>query len=151
MLCDDTYNLQQHFVTPNISECVEVNAHSLLLIIINLKKENLPQLLMPWKFSSQSCEGLFRLLRSASSTSSTQKNFSVRNFAVDKGRKVDVRLRATAENMNDGVFYPRNRKTFDEDIAAHHPIHELPSEEEMEITVLQAQKNAEAELALLGS
>ena len=28
-----------------------------------------------------------------------------------------VRLRATAENMNDGVLYPRNRKTFDEDIA----------------------------------
>jgi hypothetical protein len=127
ILCDDTYNLQQHFVTPNISECVEVNAHSLLLTIINLKKEKLPQLLMPWKFSSQSCEGLFRLLRSASSTSSTQTNFSVRNF-----------------------LYPRNRKTFDEDIAAHHPIHELPSEEEMEITVLQAQKDAEAELALLG-
>ncbi len=99
-----------------------MNASKLMPIhyfcIINLKKENLPQLLMPWKFSSQSCEGLFRLLRSASSTSSTQTNFSVRNFAVDKGRKVDVRLRATAENMNDGVLYPRNRKTFDEDIAA---------------------------------
>ena len=90
-----THNLQQHFVTPNISECVEVNAHSLFLTIVNLKKENLPQLLMPWKFSSQSCEGLFRLLRSASSTSSTQTNCSVRNFAVDKGRKIDVQCRSS--------------------------------------------------------
>jgi len=106
-------------VTPNKSECAEVNAHSLLLIIINLKKKSLPHLLMPWKFSSKSCEGLFRLLQSASSTSSTQTKCSVRIFAVDKGRKVDVRLRATAENLKDGVLYPRNRRSFDKDIAHH--------------------------------
>ena len=82
ILCDDTYNLQQHFLTHNISECVEINVHSLLLIIINLKQESL-------------------------------------------------------------------RRSFDEDIA-HHPIHELPSEDEIEITVLQAQQDAEKELALLG-
>lgn len=148
ILCDKSLNLQQHFVTCNISDCVEINAHSLLLIMNHLKKENLPHLFMPWKFSSQSCESFFRLLRSASSTSSTQTNFSVRSFVVEKGRKVDASLRAQAENIKDGVFYPRAQRPFDKD--SQHISYELPSEEEIETIVLLAQTNAEKELAMLG-
>ena len=150
ILCDDAYNLQQNFVTPNISECVEVNAHSLLLIMMHLKKENLPHRFLPWKFTSQSCEGLFRLLRSASSSSSTQTNFSLRSFAVDKGKKVDVSLRATAENIKEGVVYPTAKRPFDEQDNSDYIVHELPNQEEIEKTVLEAQANAEKELSLLG-
>lgn len=91
--------------------------------MIHLKKENLPHLFLPWKFTCQSCEGLFILLRSASSTSSTQTNFSVRSFNVDKGRKVDASLQATAGNIKDGVLYPRSKRHFDEDVS-HHIAHE---------------------------
>ena len=58
-----------------------------------------------------------------------------------------VRLWATAENMKDGVLYPRKRRSFDEDIA-HHPNHELTSKDEIEMTVLQDQKDAEKNLPL---
>lgn len=99
---------------------------------MHLKKENLPHLFLPWKFTSQSCEGLFRLLRSASSSSSTQTNFSLKSFAVDKGKKVDVSLRATAENIKDGVVYPRAKRPFDEQDNSDYIVHELPNQEEIE-------------------
>ena len=134
-------------MTPNISECVEVNAHSLLLIMMHLKKENLPHLFLPWKFTSvnlsQSYEGLFRLFRSASSSSSTQTNFSLRSFAVDKGKNVDVSLRETAENIKDRVVYPTAKRPFDEQDNSDYIVHELPNQEVIEKTVLEAQANDE--------
>jgi len=65
-----------NFVSSNVYLCVEINAHSLIMILIKLKRENRGHLLLPsWLFGSQPAEGLFRLLRSLSPMESTNVLF----------------------------------------------------------------------------
>lgn len=71
------YSLEKHFVSNNAYVCVEINAHSLVMIMLYLKKENMDSLFLTTLFGSQPCEGEFRQIRSLSSTYSTVTNCSV--------------------------------------------------------------------------
>ena len=55
----DAYDLGDNFFSLNAYLCCEINAHSMITIIGELKKNNEDTLFMPWLFSSQSCEGRF--------------------------------------------------------------------------------------------
>lgn len=72
--------LEKNFITLNCYSCVELNAHSLLLILIHLKKINKPNLFMTYLFESQPCESFFRQVRSFTSTYSTVVNCSVKEI-----------------------------------------------------------------------
>lgn len=69
--------LQSTFLTTNAYTCIELNAHGLLLMIHKLRSTDNPELFLPWLYSSQPCEKLFRQARSMSSTFSTMVNFSL--------------------------------------------------------------------------
>nr|CAH0104465.1 unnamed protein product [Daphnia galeata] len=73
MLCDETYPLAKHFFTSNAYQCLEVNAHS--LVLIELRQELEPaELFLPFIFGSQQCETYFKALRSFTPVGSTQTN-----------------------------------------------------------------------------
>lgn len=80
ILENKSYKLKDHFVTLNTYSCVEINAHSLVLIILELKAKNLDHLFNIESFSSQPCEGTFRQVRSLSSTYSTVTDCSLLEF-----------------------------------------------------------------------
>lgn len=72
--------LGKNFITLNCYSCIEMNAHSLLLILLHLKKIGKPHLFMTYLFESQPCESFFRQIRSFTSTYSTVVNCSVKEI-----------------------------------------------------------------------
>lgn len=71
---DSSELLKTHFISLNAYVCVELNAHSLILILLYLRNHDLAHLFLPTLLGSQQCESIFRQLRSLSSTYSTVTN-----------------------------------------------------------------------------
>lgn len=69
--------LKDNFFSNNCYSCIEINAHSLVLLLIYLKENNLDHLFYAGFFGSQQCEAIFRQFRSFTSTYSTKTNCSV--------------------------------------------------------------------------
>lgn len=74
------FTLKDNFITSNTYNCIELNAHSLILSIVQLKKHNMPHLFLPQYMESQACESIFRQLRSFTTTGSTVANCSVKEI-----------------------------------------------------------------------
>lgn len=72
-----TYSTKLDFITMNCYACIEINAHSLVLLVLWLKDQKLEHLFQPQMLGSQQCESIFRQIRSLSSTFSTVTNCSV--------------------------------------------------------------------------
>lgn len=71
------YSTDIHFISSNCYACVELNAHSIVFLMLYLRENNLDHLFRPDMLGSQPCESIFRQLRSLTSTYSTVTNFSV--------------------------------------------------------------------------
>lgn len=72
--------VKDNFISPSSYVCIELNAHSLVLLILHLRETNQPQHFLPHLLNSQSCEGMFRQVRSFTSTYSTMANCSVKEI-----------------------------------------------------------------------
>lgn len=72
------YTLKDNFLTANCFSCIELNAHSMVLCMLYLKKVNKPELFIPSLFESQPCESIFRQIRSLTSVYSTVTNCTVK-------------------------------------------------------------------------
>ncbi|KAK3924479.1 Peptide methionine sulfoxide reductase MsrB [Frankliniella fusca] len=81
------YILSRNFITLNAYMCIELNAHALIQLIVILRDAEECHLFMPWLFSSQPCESLFRLLRSLSSTLCTQFPRNMKAFEAVQGKE----------------------------------------------------------------
>lgn len=68
--------LKHNFLTQNSYVCVEINAHSLVHLLLYLKENNLEEWFLPFFYDSQPCESFFRQIRSLSSVYSTVTNCS---------------------------------------------------------------------------
>lgn len=66
-----------NFITTNAYLCIEINAHSIINIIVNLREMKCPEFFLPTLFNSQTCENFFRITRSMTSTNCTMVNFSM--------------------------------------------------------------------------
>lgn len=83
------YSLDKNFLTANCYSCIELNAHSLVQIIAYLHSINHSELFSPHLFGSQQCEGIFRQLRSLTSTFSTVANCSTKE-ALSRLSKIQL-------------------------------------------------------------
>lgn len=99
-----TQKLKDNFITTNSYVCVEINAHSLILLILELKSKNLDRLFNIELFGSQPCENNFRQLRSLSSTFSTVTDCSLLE-ATHKMARIELQNRITYELK--GFDFPR--------------------------------------------
>ena len=73
------YNLTNNFITSNAYMCIELNAHSLITLILTIRNKlnKHSSAFQPWVFGSQTCEGLFRAARSMTSIFSTVISFGM--------------------------------------------------------------------------
>jgi hypothetical protein len=133
--------------------CCEIDAHSLILIILKLKQSGEDHLFKPWLWDSQTCEAFFRAARSATPMGSTRTNFTALDFYESRNRMYDALFELASYGEDDGIVYQKSLRKWnysqtqrsDED--NDFP---LPSISEIEAEVLKAMVDAEAELKLLG-
>ncbi|KAK3909723.1 Aspartic protease SNP2 [Frankliniella fusca] len=97
---EDDYNLSNNFITSNTYSCLELNAHSLIQTIQVLRDSEEPEQFLPWLFTSQPCEEIFRKLRSISTFSSSITTFSLLDVQ-HKVRRLDIlsELQVMLENF----------------------------------------------------
>lgn len=84
-------------------QCIELNAHALVLIILRLQFQNKPELFIPNLYESQPCEQIFRQVRSFTSTYSTVANCSVKEII---GRINKIQLQNDI-SLNSTFIFPR--------------------------------------------
>lgn len=70
-------SLKDNFISQNCYTCVEINAHSMVMLILYLKQQSLDNVFHPQMLGSQQCESIFRQIRSLTSTYSTVTNCSL--------------------------------------------------------------------------
>lgn len=106
ILKSKNFKLKDNFLTSNCYYCIELNAHSLVLILVYLKENSLLNMFIPLHYSSQPCESLFRQVRSYTSTYSTVANCSVKEIL---GRLTRIQLQADiAVNYSEDFTFPRS-------------------------------------------
>lgn len=79
ILSHKNYTLKDNFLRSNCYSCIQLNAHSLILLITHLKKINRTELFLPHLFESLVGEGIFRQFRSFTTTYSTVTNCTVKD------------------------------------------------------------------------
>lgn len=102
------YTLKNNFLTANCYSCIELNAQSLILVLLHLKKVNKPELFLPHLYDSQPCESTFRQFRSMTTAYSTITNCSMKE-ALSRISKIDLQndiMQATSPDF----VYPRLKK-----------------------------------------
>lgn len=119
-------SVEHNFLTSNCYSCIELNAHSMILIMLYLKEKKMPQLFRPEFFESQPCEQMFRQIRSFTSTYSTVVNCSIKEI-VERINK--IQLQSDIAFSLDDFEFPRV-KTLEQD-AQKHTTHPLPSKEDI--------------------
>lgn len=99
------YKLSENFITLHTLKCIELNAHALVDLTIELK--DTPDLYQPTEWNSQSCEHFFRRLRSMGTTNYTKINFSLYEVFHQIGRLEIMNdiLHANLNNAN--IVFPK--------------------------------------------
>jgi hypothetical protein len=78
------------FLTKPTFWCIEINAHTLLYIILLVIQKRLPvDALNTYLFSSQTCENTFRIARALSGPYSSITNFTVKSF-INRCEKISI-------------------------------------------------------------
>lgn len=88
LIHSEEYSLK-NFITYNLYACIELNAHTLVALLIHFRERDDSKSFIPWVFSSQSCESFFRCMRSMTSTFSTVVNFNVLEI-LHRLRRIDI-------------------------------------------------------------
>lgn len=128
------YTLKESFLSSNCYSCIELNAHSLVLCLLYLKENNLPNWFVPHLYSSQACEATFRQLRSFSSTFSTVSNCSVKE-ALSRVTQIQLQSEIVHSNASNFVF-PRNNQQKDGSIQ------QLPTKNEIINVITKSKTDA---------
>lgn len=93
-------------MTSNCFHCIELNAHSLVLMLIYLKENQLTHLFMPQLCNSQHCETFYRKIRSLTTVHSTVVNFSVKEI-LDRISRIQLLSEISNDSNSDSGFnYP---------------------------------------------
>lgn len=98
------YTLKESFISSNCYNCIEINGHTLVKQILKARDDPTYEF-MPYKQGSQPCEGIFRQVRSMSSTFSTVVNCSM----IDIIRRIR-KIQFQSEIMHDcseTIKFPR--------------------------------------------
>lgn len=131
---------KENFISSNCYYCIEQNAHSMVLIILFLRKNNLPELFAPQLFSSQPCESFYRRLRSFCPTFSMTATCSVKGALA---RVSKAQLLNEISNDNEGNFvFPQNDRAAKNPKCVTKTSNKLPSQDEIIKTILKSKSDA---------
>lgn len=73
-LKENNLSIEKNFLTSNTYTCIELNSHGLLIMLEKCRRSS--SKFIPWLYSSQPCEKIFRQTRSMTTTFSTIVNFN---------------------------------------------------------------------------
>lgn len=127
-------SITENFLTSNCYSCIELNAHSLILILLYLKKKNMPQLFRPELLTSQTCEETFRKIRSFTTVYSTIANCSVKEIIS----RIDKIQLLSDISLNVNFLFPRSKAQIPMDVV----VSQLPSKEEICCEIEKCKFNA---------
>lgn len=136
--------LKDNFLTVNCYSCIELNAHALVLIILQLQEKNTPEYFLPHLMSSQACESLFRQVRSFTSTFSTVVNCTV-NEIVHRISKIQMQS-DIMQKISNNFKFPRLGTSSDN----ANPPQVLPSAIEIQARIEKCKSNALQDAVHLG-
>ncbi|CAF1009676.1 unnamed protein product [Rotaria magnacalcarata] len=104
---------QRNFITKPAFWCIEINAHTLVYIILLVIKKRLPiDALNTFGFNSQICENTFRIARSLSGAFSSITNFSVKSF-MKRCEKISIANSIKSRGSQTGQYsfqFPQHHK-----------------------------------------
>ncbi|KAL4126815.1 hypothetical protein QTP88_011024 [Uroleucon formosanum] len=124
-----SYSCTANFISINSYHCIKINAHAIIKLVntfktsvLNIEKEPnntsglIPSMFVPWLYSSQPCEQLFRTTRSLTSTFNTAVNFSIKEL-MNRVKRIEM-LNSISNDLgnsknneeNDIYKFPRNIK-----------------------------------------
>lgn len=106
IVLNSQYTLGNNFITLNAYMCIELNAHSLLIFLLTLRKVLPSSGFFPWLLGSQSCEKAFRAARSMSSMFSTVINFGMLGL-LRRLHRMHIQFCLESESQETEIKYPR--------------------------------------------
>lgn len=136
--------LKNDFLTANCYTCLELNAHSLIRIILFLKQIDKPHLFQTWNFSSQPCESFFRQIRSVSTVYSTVTNCTTKEL-LNRVKKIQLQTNISATNSQ--FIFP---KRINSNESAGVIEHALPSEAEIVEIIEECKASAVSDAVKIG-
>lgn len=101
----DGLTFKDNFMSSYCYYCIEQNAHSLVLILLYLRKQNLTHLFLPILFNSQACEDFYRKIRSFTSTYSTVANCSIKEI-LHRINRIQI-LGEISNDKESGFIFPK--------------------------------------------
>lgn len=127
--------LKDNFMSSNCYTCIEINAHSLIACMVQLKNVNSSHLFQPQQYGSQQCESIFRQIRSFTSTYSTVANCSVKEI-VERISKIQLQNDIISKSGQNFKF-PRIGKSSSSGCSF-----ELPSADEIRNEIRKCKRDA---------
>lgn len=126
--------LKDNFLTHYSYVAIEINAHSLIQIMIHLKNNNMEKFFLPFIFDSQACESFFRQIRSLTSVYSTVANCSTKEIIA---RLNKIQLLNDITHKSDFLF-PRvkNKMEYPDQV------NELPTKKQIYHKILECKFKA---------
>lgn len=137
--------LKDNFLTSACYSCMELNAHSMILILLYLKSTNQSHLFLPWLYSSQPCEGFYRQIRALSTCNSTVTNCTVKEIA-DRIHKIELQNEISSDPTTSFIF-PHKLKSNVKWPTIHF---KLPTEQEIFDTIEKCQVKAISDAIKIG-
>lgn len=138
-------SLKNNFLSLNCYTCIELNAHGLLLSMVQFKKHKLPHLFLPTLFNSQHCESLFRQIRSISSTFSTVTNCTIKEIS-QRISKIQLQSDIMSRFGSNFIFPRLNRSNKTEELK----VHDLPELSEIHNEIERSKRDAKRDAIMLG-
>lgn len=130
-------NLKDNFLTSYCFVCLELNAHSLVLLLLYLKKINKPEFFKPELLDSQQCEKFYSQLRSFTTTFSTKANCTVKEIMA-RINKIQLQKHIGGGMVSEFVFPKKLSSSCSENMLET----TLPSKEEILTTIESSKKKA---------
>lgn len=139
--------LKKNFMSIYSYVCIELNAHTMVNVLIFLKENNLTHLFHPYMLSSQPCEEFYRYLRSLSSTCSTVTNCSMKE-AMDRINRIQL-MDEISSDQDAGFVFSKSSKSFDFSNSKFNE-NEFPDVNEICDTIIKCKERALKEAVELG-
>lgn len=137
--------LRDNFITSNTFSCMEHNAHAMVLIILFLRASNQPNLFKPWLYSSQPCEGFYRLLRSFTPCFSQVTNCTVKEMLY-RIHRIGLQNDISNDSSNKIIFPDKLKAKYHERTNDF----TLPSKDEILQEIIEAKTKAVDDAIILG-
>lgn len=130
---EKNYTMKKNCITTNCYSCIELNAHTMVHLIMHLRDNNMPDLFKLDLMDSQPCESFFRQIRSLTTTNSTVVNFSLKEM-LERLNRINLQYEIS---QNPNFVFPRMKKPATDPIQQ-----EMPSNDDIFKSIEEAKKGA---------